>query len=65
MYLLQLGWPIADADDYHSPANKQKMTDGIPLTDEASIVMMNYFCISQFTRMISKLFFIAYMQFLY
>lgn len=36
MYLLQLGWPIADADDYHSAANKQKMIDGIPLTDEAS-----------------------------
>lgn len=28
------GWTFADADDYHSPANKQKMAAGIPLTDE-------------------------------
>ncbi len=26
--------PFADADDYHSPANKAKMAAGIPLTDE-------------------------------
>ena len=25
---------FADADDYHSPANKQKMASGVPLTDE-------------------------------
>jgi len=37
MYLLQLGWVLADGDDYHPPANKQKMIEGIPLTDEASI----------------------------
>jgi len=36
--LLQLGWPLADADDYHPAANKQKMNEGIPLTDEASIL---------------------------
>lgn len=29
----QLGWEFADADDYHSAANIQKMTNGIPLTD--------------------------------
>ncbi len=29
----QLGWPFADADDYHPEANKAKMHAGIPLTD--------------------------------
>ncbi len=29
----QVGWEFADADDYHSAANIQKMTNGIPLTD--------------------------------
>ena len=27
------GWPFADADDFHSEANKAKMHAGIPLTD--------------------------------
>lgn len=26
-------WQFADADDFHSPANKEKMHNGIPLTD--------------------------------
>ncbi len=26
-------WEFADADDFHSPSNKQKIHDGIPLTD--------------------------------
>lgn len=30
----RLGATFADADDYHSAANKAKMTAGIPLTDE-------------------------------
>jgi gluconokinase len=30
----ELGWPFADADDYHSRANVEKMRNGIPLTDE-------------------------------
>jgi gluconokinase len=30
----QLGWDFADADDFHSAANKAKMSAGIPLTDE-------------------------------
>lgn len=30
----QLGWEFADADDFHSPANIEKMRGGIPLTDE-------------------------------
>ena len=29
----QLGWEFADADDYHSAANIEKMRHGIPLTD--------------------------------
>lgn len=29
----QLGWDFADADDYHSRANVEKMRSGIPLTD--------------------------------
>ena len=30
---LELGWEFADADDYHSAANVEKMRNGIPLTD--------------------------------
>jgi gluconokinase len=30
----ETGWRFADADDYHSEANKAKMHAGIPLTDE-------------------------------
>jgi gluconokinase len=29
----RLGWPFADADAFHSPANIAKMAAGIPLTD--------------------------------
>jgi gluconokinase len=29
-----LGWPFLDADEFHSPANREKMHIGIPLTDE-------------------------------
>ena len=29
----QLDWPFADGDDYHPPANVEKMRNGIPLTD--------------------------------
>jgi gluconokinase len=29
----ELGWEFADADDYHSPENVEKMRSGIPLTD--------------------------------
>lgn len=34
MLAAQLGWEFADADDYHSAANVEKMRSGIPLTDE-------------------------------
>ena len=30
----RMGWIFADADDYFSPAAKQKMAEGHPLTDE-------------------------------
>jgi gluconokinase len=29
----RLGWEFADADDFHSPANKERMHKGIPLSD--------------------------------
>lgn len=29
----RLGWPYAEADDFHSPANKAKMAAGTPLDD--------------------------------
>jgi len=29
----KLGWEFADADDYHSAGNIEKMRNGIPLTD--------------------------------
>ena len=29
----QMGWEFADGDDYHPPANVEKMRNGIPLTD--------------------------------
>ncbi|KFV59854.1 putative gluconokinase, partial [Tyto alba] len=32
-----LGWRFYDADDYHSPENKKKMAEGIPLNDEDRI----------------------------
>ena len=34
MLAAETGWQFADADDFHSPANKKKMHDNIPLTDE-------------------------------
>ena len=30
----ELSWEFADGDDFHSPANKEKMSRGIGLTDE-------------------------------
>ena len=30
----ELGWEFADADNFHSPANVEKMRQGIALTDE-------------------------------
>ncbi len=33
----QLSWEFADGDDFHPPANVEKMSRGIPLTDEDRI----------------------------
>ena len=33
MLAAQLGWPFRDADEFHPPANVEKMSHGIPLTD--------------------------------
>jgi gluconokinase len=30
----RLGWPFYDGDDFHPPANIEKMRHGIPLTDD-------------------------------
>jgi gluconokinase len=30
----KLGWPFRDADSFHPPANVEKMSRGVPLTDE-------------------------------
>ena len=33
MLATQLNWQFADADTFHPPANIEKMSHGIPLTD--------------------------------
>jgi carbohydrate kinase (thermoresistant glucokinase family) len=30
----RLGWPFGDADEFHPPANIEKMRSGVPLTDD-------------------------------
>ena len=30
----ELGWPFYDGDDFHPPANVEKMRAGIPLDDD-------------------------------
>ncbi len=30
----ELGWEFCDADDFHTQANRNKMANGIPLTDD-------------------------------
>jgi gluconokinase len=37
----QLGWEFVDADSFHSPANIEKMSHGIPLTDADRIPWLN------------------------
>jgi gluconokinase len=37
----QLGWEFADADSFHPPANIEKMSHGIPLTDSDRIPWLN------------------------
>lgn len=33
MLATALGWPYFEADDFHPPANKEKMSQGLPLND--------------------------------
>ncbi|KAH3858093.1 probable gluconokinase [Dreissena polymorpha] len=35
------GWMFADADDFHSQSNKNKMSQGLPLTDEDRMPWLN------------------------
>jgi len=37
----QLGWEFADADNFHSPANIEKMAHGVPLDDNDRIPWLN------------------------
>src|SRR5437870_196974 len=37
----QLAWEFFDADDFHSPANIEKMSHGVPLHDEDRIPWLN------------------------
>jgi len=37
----QLKWDFADGDNFHSPANVEKMSRGIPLTDDDRIPWLN------------------------
>ena len=37
----QLGWKFADADDFHSPANIEKMSRGAPLDDNDRTPWLN------------------------
>jgi gluconokinase len=37
----QLQWEFADGDNFHSPANVEKMSRGIPLTDDDRIPWLN------------------------
>jgi gluconokinase len=36
-----LGWPFYEGDDYHPQANVEKMSQGIPLTDEDRAVWLD------------------------
>ncbi len=37
----QLGWEFADGDNFHSPANIEKMAHGVPLDDNDRIPWLN------------------------
>ena len=40
----QLGWEFADGDSFHSPANIEKMSRGLPLNDADRIPWLNSIC---------------------
>ena len=44
----KLGWPFRDGDDFHPAANRAKMSQGIPLTDEDRWPWLD--AIAQFAR---------------
>ena len=37
----QLGWEFFDGDSFHSPANIEKMSRGVPLTDDDRVPWLN------------------------
>jgi gluconokinase len=41
MLASQLGWDFFDGDNFHSPANIEKMSRGVPLTDDDRIPWLN------------------------
>lgn len=41
MLARELGWEFYDADDFHSQENREKMAQGIPLTDEDRVEWLN------------------------
>lgn len=41
LFAAQLGWEFADGDSFHSPANIEKMSHGIPLTDADRLPWLN------------------------
>ena len=36
-----MSWEFRDADEFHSDANKAKMSSGVPLTDEDRVPWLN------------------------
>ncbi|HTI69830.1 MAG TPA: gluconokinase [Candidatus Limnocylindria bacterium] len=48
----KLGWPFRDGDDFHPPANRAKMSQGIPLVDEDRWPWLD--AIAQFARETEK-----------
>jgi gluconokinase len=41
LFARQLQWEFADGDNFHSPANVEKMSSGIPLCDDDRIPWLN------------------------
>ncbi|MCK6583238.1 MAG: gluconokinase [Anaerolineales bacterium] len=42
MLASELNWDFFDGDDFHPPANREKMSKGIPLTDEDRVEWLNH-----------------------
>jgi len=41
LLVAQLGWEFSDGDSFHSPANIEKMSHGVPLTDADRLPWLN------------------------